>query len=48
LWILDVGGTRLVILVGNPGIMSAEDQTDVDRILTSIKMVNSHCLLICP
>src|SRR5918993_1455320 len=30
LWILDVDGTRLVILAGDPGNMSAQDRTDLD------------------
>jgi hypothetical protein len=38
LWILDVDGTRLVILAGDPGNMSAQDRTDLDRILTSIQI----------
>jgi hypothetical protein len=38
LWILDVGGTRLVILAGDPGNMSTQDRTDVDGILSSIQI----------
>jgi hypothetical protein len=33
--ILDVGGTRLVIFVIHPPNMSAQDQTDLDTILSS-------------
>jgi len=36
LWILDVNGTRLVILAWDPGNMSARDRTDVGRILSSL------------
>ena len=36
LWILDVGGTRLVILASDPENMSAQDRTDLDGILSSI------------
>jgi hypothetical protein len=38
LWILDVDGTRLVILAGDPGNMSAQDRTDLDGILSSIQI----------
>jgi hypothetical protein len=38
LWILDVYGTRLVILAGDPGNMSARDQTDLEGILSSIQI----------
>jgi hypothetical protein len=36
--ILDVHGTRLVILTGDPGNLTAQDRTDVDRILRSIRI----------
>ncbi len=38
LWILDVDGTRLVILAGYPPNMSAQDRTDLDGILSSIQI----------
>ena len=38
LWILDVDGTRLVILAGGPQNMSAQDRTDLDGILSSIQI----------
>jgi hypothetical protein len=38
LWILDVDGTRLVILAGDPGNMSAQDRTDLDGILNSVQI----------
>ena len=36
LWILDVAGTRLVILVSDAEDMSTQDRTDLDGILSSI------------
>jgi len=38
LWILDVGGTRLVILAGGPQNMSPQDRSDLDGILSSIQI----------
>ena len=38
LWILDVDGTRLVILAGDPGNMSAQDRTDLDGIVGSLQI----------
>jgi hypothetical protein len=38
LWILDVDGTRLVILAGDSPNMSAPDQTDLDGIFSSIQI----------
>ena len=38
LWILDVDGTRLVILAGDSPNMLAQDQTDLDGILSSIQI----------
>ena len=38
LWILDVSGTRLVILGGYPPNMSAQDRTDLDGIFDSIQI----------
>jgi hypothetical protein len=36
--ILDVNGTRLVILTGDAGNVSAQDRSDVERILSSIQI----------
>jgi hypothetical protein len=38
LWILDVDGTRLVILAGYPPNISAQDRTDLDGILSTIQI----------
>jgi hypothetical protein len=38
LWILDVDGTRLVIVAGDSPNMSAQDQTDLDGIFSSIQI----------
>ena len=37
-WILDVDGTRLVILVGYPPNISEKDRADLDTILNSINI----------
>ena len=36
--ILDVAGTRLVILTGDPGNLSAQDRADLDGILNTIQI----------
>ena len=38
LWILDVDGTRLVILAGYPPNISAQDRTDLDGIFSTIQI----------
>ena len=38
IWILDVDGTRLVILAGYPPNISTQERADLDAIINSIKI----------